>query len=121
RLVVLDVTFSGGPSGARTVQGTFGGKRASLTRWDDEGRRWLALAPVDIDDERTELELRLDAVLADETPVIVSRFFPVSEAPYESSELTVSRRFLSPSKSQQRRAANERSRIRKALTTWSEE
>ncbi len=121
RLSAFHVRFDGGSSGARSLRGTFGGKRASAIRRGDDGRRWLLLAPIDIDDERTELELRLEAVVEGDLPVLVSRVFSIAAAPYASSEIRVSRRFLQPSKAQQRRAAKERQRTREVLTTWTEE
>lgn len=121
RLAAFDVAVHGGASGVASWQARLGGKRASVISRADDGRAWLLLAPVDIDDERSELELRLEGTLRDDTPVIVSRTFAIAEAPYETSELTVSRRFTSPTRSQQRRAADERKRIRDVLTTWSAE
>lgn len=121
RLAVFRVDVTGGPAGARVIRGTFGGKRVAATPFDESGRRFLALAPVDIDDERRELELHLDITLSDDTPVIVKRPFGIEEATYETSELSVNRRYVSPSKAQRRRAARERAAIRKALTTVTEE
>src|SRR5690606_16641953 len=118
RLAAFDVRVEGGADGVRTWTAHLGGKRASVIARDDDGRAFLLLAPIDIDDERRELELRLEGTLRDDTPVIVSRQFPVVEAPYETSELKVSRKFTSPSRSQQDRAAVERKRIRDVLTTW---
>lgn len=121
RLAAFDVRVEGGADGVRTWTAHLGGKRASVIARDDDGRAFLLLAPIDIDDERRELELRLEGTLRDDTPVIVSRQFPVVEAPYETSELKVSRKFTSPSRSQQDRAAVERKRIRDVLTTWTDE
>lgn len=121
RLATFDVRVDGGAAGARSFRATLGEKRAAVIPRDDEGRAWLLLAPIDIDDERRELELRLEGALRDDTPVIVSRQLTIEEAPYETSELRVARKFTSPSRSQRERAAAERKRIREVLTSISEE
>lgn len=121
RLAAFDVRVEGGTDGVRKMEARFGDKRGAVLSRDDEGRAWLVLAPIDIDDERRQLELRLEAVLRDDTPLLVSRQLSIEEAPYATSELRVSKKFTSPSEAQKQRAAVERKRIREVLTTFTEE
>lgn len=121
RLAALRVRVVGSHGGLSEAAATLGELPGTVTELDDDRRHLLVLAPIAVDEERRELELRLQGTLADGSPFLASRRLPVEEAAYDESELRVSRHFVEPSKAQQARAAKERALIREVLTSASPE
>jgi murein DD-endopeptidase MepM/ murein hydrolase activator NlpD len=88
---------------------------------DGEERELLLLAPISIEEERPELELRLEGRLEGGVPFVTTHRVPIEAAAYQESELKVSRRYVEPAKADQERAATERARLREVLTRVSGE
>lgn len=121
RLALFSVDVTGGPGGLASLTAEFLKRPAIAARWSEDGRRWRVLAGVPIEHGTGEHELRLEGKLVDGSPLVISRRFEVKEAPYETSEITVSRRFMRPSKKDRRRAAREQKSLARALAQASKE
>jgi murein DD-endopeptidase MepM/ murein hydrolase activator NlpD len=115
RLALLEARLEGGTGSLSTLEAKLGGRDVVVARFDEDGRRYRLLAPVDIDETRQELSLTLEGQLAGGDELRASRRLPVKQVEYPTSEIRVSKRFMQPSRKQRRRAKREKKRIQKVL------
>lgn len=115
RAAVFSLRIEGGSLAFGDVTASLAGKRAAVWASDVERRTLFLLAPVAIEEPRSQLSLRVLGVLDDGSPFELERIFPVVPLEYASSKLRVGRQFLRPSPRQRRRAKREQQQVHAVL------
>ena len=117
RATLVEVRSAPARSPIVSLTGSLGGRAIVAFPASGDRRRWLALAPVSIEQKRRQLPLVLDATLQDGSAVGWRKPAPVIEAPYDERHLKVSKKFIKPSVAQRKRAAREAKALSVALAT----
>lgn len=115
KVVTFDLYIPEGHPAVREVRATFGGRKAAVAKWDEEGRHFKGLTSVDIEDTRRALDLIIEATFVDDSPLQLKRRIDVADGVYDERKLKVSKRFTKPPKRVRRRIKREKADIKRIL------
>lgn len=99
----------------RSLSGVLDKRRLITFQASADGITWSALAAVHVEAKPKPVRLALVAILADGKKLTFSKPVSIQEAPYDERQLTVSKKFVKPSRQQRQRAAREARALDRAL------
>ncbi len=103
----------------RSLTGALDGRRTIAVQASADGKTWLALAAVNVEAKVQPVRFALAAVLDDGSELAYDESIAIVQAPYDQRELSVSQKFVKPSRKQKRRAAREAAALEKVLAVAS--
>lgn len=121
RMLVIDVAVSPTMAPVRSIEVTLDDKAGIAMPSSKDRRRYRLLAPIEIEAAIAPLTLAIDVVLTDNEHLHWEKPIPLREGSYDNRKITVSKKFTSPSKLQQKRAARESKELSAVLETTSPE
>lgn len=121
KMLDLMVTVSPTAAAIQQLEIVLDGKRGIAMPASKDRHTWRALAPIEIEAKIEPIELRVDARLSDGEQVHWQKPVAIREGDYDQRNITVGRKFTSPSKQQQKRAARESKELAAVLETMSPE
>jgi len=121
RMLVVDVAVSPTMAPVRSIEVTVDDKAGIAMPSSKDRRRYRLLAPIEIEAVIEPVTLAIDVVLTDNEHLHWEKPVPIREGAYDKRKITVSRKFTSPSKLQQARAARESKALSAVLETTSSE
>lgn len=115
RVTLVRVSVPPASSPVVSLTGTLGDRPLVVLPASRDGRAWLALAPVGIEQKIKPLPLRFEASLQDGSAAMWSKPAPMVAAPYDERHLKVGKKFVKPTAAQRKRATREARAMKAAL------
>lgn len=122
RMLVVDARVAASMAPIKRIEISLDDKRGVAMPASKDGRRYRLLAPIEIEHGTTEpMTLTINALLVDGEQVQWQKPVAIGEGNYDKRNITVGKKFTSPSKLQKKRAARESKELAAVLDTISPE
>ncbi len=121
RMLVVDVGVSATMAPVRSIEVMLDDKQGIAMPSSKDRRHFRLMSPIEIDAAIAPLVLRIDVVLTDNEHLHWEKPVAIAAGAYDQRKITVSKKFTSPSKLQQKRADRESKELSAVLETTSSE